>query len=145
MYVEGTFTGFRDTIFEVEIMNDTDKYRWRNFTSTRDGASVAWSETHVISNKAVELHDGLSVYWLTLQGKTAGMQARLHVVAAPLGERPRGRVGERVVERQHDVVEGAQVAALPPAGVRVVAQRLLGLPLTRVGVAEQQRLARRPR
>ena len=72
MYVEGTFTGFRDTIFEVEIMNDTDKYRWRNFTSTRDGASVAWSETHVISNKAVELHDGLSVYWLTLQGKTAG-------------------------------------------------------------------------
>lgn len=73
LYVDGTFTGTEgDMTYEVEVSADTGTFRWRKYPSTSTGASASWHEEYYIGTQPVQLDHGVSVYWLTFEGKHHG-------------------------------------------------------------------------
>lgn len=73
LYVDGTFIGNEgDMTYEVEVMADTGTFRWRKYPSRSIGATAVWREDHYIGTQPIHLDDGVSVYWLTPEGKHHG-------------------------------------------------------------------------
>lgn len=73
LYVDGTFTGSEvDITYEVEVMADTGTFRWRNYPSKNVDATAVWQEDHNIVSQPFQLDNGVSIYWLTSDGKHHG-------------------------------------------------------------------------
>lgn len=72
LYVEGTFIGSKDMTYEVEIMADTGTFRWRKYSPGSNGANAVWHEDQYVGTQSIQLDDGVSVYWLTFEGKYHG-------------------------------------------------------------------------
>lgn len=72
LYVQGSFIGDIDTTFEIEVMADNSKFRWRSFPSRNSGTVATWSEDNFIGTNIIEIENGVILYWLTLEGKSHG-------------------------------------------------------------------------
>ena len=72
LYVQGSFIGNIDTTFEIEVMADNSKFRWRSFPSRTPGAVATWSKDNFIGTNIIEIENGVTLYWLTLEGKSHG-------------------------------------------------------------------------
>ena len=73
LYVEGNFKGMEDMTFEVEVLADHGMFRWRSYVQASNSSLVPWTDrAHMISTSPIYLESGISIHWLTADGKHCG-------------------------------------------------------------------------